>query len=101
MGLLFGLPNQLVLLAIAAGLTAMVVFGYLMWWKRRPTRGSNWAFGRPAPAGTPWQARKRIMELTPTTARATDMPPAEAHLLARLVGPCPAVAAVHRWTPWQ
>lgn len=51
MGLLFGLPNQLVLLAVAAGLAAMVIWGYVMWWKRRPTRGSNWAVGRPAPRG--------------------------------------------------
>lgn len=51
MGLLFGLPNQLVLLATAAGLAAMVIWGYVMWWKRRPTRGSAWALGRPAPRG--------------------------------------------------
>lgn len=51
MGLLFGLANQIVLLAVAAGLAAMVVWGYVMWWKRRPTRGSNWAVGRPAPRG--------------------------------------------------
>lgn len=51
MGLLFGLPNQLALLAVAAGLAAMVLWGYVMWWKRRPTRGSAWAFGRPAPGG--------------------------------------------------
>jgi uncharacterized iron-regulated membrane protein len=51
MGLLFGLPNQLVLLAVAACLAAMVVWGYVMWWKRRPTRGSAWAMGRPAPRG--------------------------------------------------
>jgi uncharacterized iron-regulated membrane protein len=51
-GLLFGLPNQLALLGVAAGLSAMVVWGYLMWWKRRPTRGSAWTFGRPAAGGT-------------------------------------------------
>jgi uncharacterized iron-regulated membrane protein len=51
MGLLFGLPNQLVLLAVAAGLAAMVIWGYVMWWKRRPVRGSNWGVGRPAPRG--------------------------------------------------
>lgn len=51
MGLLFGLPNQLMLLAVAAGLAAMVAWGYVMWWKRRPTRGSAWAMGRPAPRG--------------------------------------------------
>lgn len=49
MGMLFGLPNQLVLLAIAAGLAA--IWGYVMWWKRRPSRGSAWALGRPAPRG--------------------------------------------------
>ncbi|WP_242702191.1 PepSY domain-containing protein [Arthrobacter cavernae] len=51
MGVLFGLPNQLVLLAIAARLAAMAVWGYVMWWKRRPTRGGAWALGSPAPRG--------------------------------------------------
>ncbi|MGW6421400.1 PepSY-associated TM helix domain-containing protein [Nocardia sp. NPDC055053] len=41
MGLLFGLPNQLLLLAVALGLCAMIVLGYLMWWQRRPTRTSS------------------------------------------------------------
>ncbi|GGL88700.1 PepSY domain-containing protein [Curtobacterium sp. Csp1] len=35
MGALFGLPNQLVLLAAALGIAAMVVLGYVMWWQRR------------------------------------------------------------------
>ncbi|MEV0332292.1 PepSY-associated TM helix domain-containing protein [Nocardia sp. NPDC050717] len=48
MGLLFGLPNQLLLLAVALGLAAMIVLGYLMWWQRRPTRG-----GRRRAVGTP------------------------------------------------
>lgn len=51
MGLLFGLANQLLLLAVALGLAAMVVWGYVMWWKRRPTRGGAWAVGRAAPRG--------------------------------------------------
>lgn len=38
MGLLFGLANQLLLLAIALGLVTLGVRGYVMWWKRRPTR---------------------------------------------------------------
>ncbi|MFF2085894.1 PepSY-associated TM helix domain-containing protein [Nocardia sp. NPDC058176] len=38
MGLLFGLPNQLLLLAIMVGLITVLVLGYLMWWQRRPTR---------------------------------------------------------------
>lgn len=41
MGLLFGLPNQLLLLAVALGLCALIVLGYLMWWKRRPTRATS------------------------------------------------------------
>jgi uncharacterized iron-regulated membrane protein len=51
MGLLFGLPNQIVLLAVATGLAAMVVWGYVMWWQRSPTRGKAWTMGRPAPRG--------------------------------------------------
>ncbi|WP_432932034.1 PepSY-associated TM helix domain-containing protein [Microbispora sp. CA-135349] len=47
MGLLFGLANQIVLAAIAAGLITLIVLGYRMWWRRRPTRG----FGRPYPRG--------------------------------------------------
>ncbi|VEA66864.1 Uncharacterized iron-regulated membrane protein [Serratia plymuthica] len=38
MGILFGLANELVLVAFAAGLVAMVLMGYLMWWRGRPTR---------------------------------------------------------------
>ncbi|PPI09989.1 peptidase [Rathayibacter sp. AY1D2] len=38
MGSMFGLPNQLLLFVTAAGIATMVVLGYLMWWKRRPTR---------------------------------------------------------------
>lgn len=47
MGVLFGWPNQLLLLLIGGGLVASVVLGYRMWWKRRPTNG----FGRPTPRG--------------------------------------------------
>lgn len=36
MGALFGLANQLVLLAFAGGLVVMVVWGYVLWWRRRP-----------------------------------------------------------------
>lgn len=38
MGVLFGLANQLVLIVFATGLVVLVVMGYLMWWRRRPTR---------------------------------------------------------------
>ncbi|MEJ5067958.1 PepSY-associated TM helix domain-containing protein [Enterobacter sp. MYb186] len=36
MGVLFGLPNQLVLIAFGIALCVMIVWGYRMWWMRRP-----------------------------------------------------------------
>ncbi|KRE32033.1 peptidase [Mycobacterium sp. Soil538] len=51
MGFLFGLLNQLALLAVAVGLVTVIVRGYRMWWQRRPTRGSNLAVGRPPVRG--------------------------------------------------
>ncbi|KQO02156.1 hypothetical protein ASF21_16155 [Arthrobacter sp. Leaf234] len=41
MGVLFGLANQVVLAVIAIGLAAMIVWGYLMWIRRRPTRANT------------------------------------------------------------
>ena len=38
MGTLFGLANQIVLFALALGIASMVVWGYVMWWQRRPKR---------------------------------------------------------------
>lgn len=37
MGVLFGLANQLILVFFATGLAVMVIIGYVMWWRRRPT----------------------------------------------------------------
>lgn len=55
MGLLFGLANQLLLAAAMLALVAMVVWGYRMWWQRRPRGG---LVGRPYPRGSlrrlPW-----------------------------------------------
>lgn len=38
MGLLFGVANQVILAALALGIVCLVVWGYRMWWRRRPTR---------------------------------------------------------------
>jgi uncharacterized iron-regulated membrane protein len=46
MGLLFGLANQIALASLAIALASVVVRGYVLWWRRRPTRGSDWAMGR-------------------------------------------------------
>lgn len=51
MGLLFGVANQIVLTVLAAGLIAVVFWGYRMWWLRRPTRGEA-RVGRPPKRGT-------------------------------------------------
>ncbi|GGK67233.1 peptidase [Planomonospora parontospora subsp. parontospora] len=48
MGVLFGLPNQILLMALAAGLICMIVWGYRMWWQRRPTRGFAAPYARGA-----------------------------------------------------
>ncbi|MFF5160854.1 PepSY-associated TM helix domain-containing protein [Streptomyces sp. NPDC000348] len=49
-GNLFGLVNQIVLMALALTLILLILWGYRMWWQRG--RGS--AFGRPVPRGA-WQ----------------------------------------------
>nr|WP_233568749.1 PepSY-associated TM helix domain-containing protein [Kocuria sp. JC486] len=54
MGLLFGLVNQVVLFVVALGLAAMTVWGYLMWWRRRPGFGAGRAPVRGALRRTPW-----------------------------------------------
>lgn len=40
MGIMFGLPLQILLLCVALGIAGMVVTGYYMWFKRRPTPGA-------------------------------------------------------------
>ncbi|MGB6244223.1 MAG: PepSY domain-containing protein [Gordonia sp. (in: high G+C Gram-positive bacteria)] len=47
MGVLFGLPNQLVLLGVVGALIALIVLGYRAWWQRR--RGAS--FGAPPARG--------------------------------------------------
>ncbi|WP_406335122.1 PepSY-associated TM helix domain-containing protein [Streptomyces sp. NBC_00203] len=49
-GVLFGLVNQIALMALALSLILLIVWGYRMWW----LRGRASAFGRPIPRGT-WQ----------------------------------------------
>ncbi|MCX4585614.1 PepSY domain-containing protein [Streptomyces sp. NBC_01481] len=55
MGVLFGIVNQLVLAVIALGLTAMSIWGYRMWWQRRPTRDDRIAVLGKAPARGVWR----------------------------------------------
>ncbi|NMI01570.1 PepSY-associated TM helix domain-containing protein [Pseudonocardia acidicola] len=48
MGVLFGWVNQLVLVVFGLGLITLIVLGYRMWWRRRPTPGRG---GRAVPRG--------------------------------------------------
>lgn len=58
MGTMSGLANQLVLLVAGSAIAAMVVWGYVMWWQRRPVRDPQRRVGAPPPRGalrrTPW-----------------------------------------------
>ncbi|MDP9849821.1 PepSY-associated TM helix domain-containing protein [Streptosporangium lutulentum] len=54
MGVLFGLPNQILLMALAAGLISVIVLGYRMWWLRRPTRGFGTPYERGDLRRLPW-----------------------------------------------
>lgn len=58
MGSMFGLPNQILLFLIASAIATMVVLGYVMWWKRRPTKNPTRRMGKtPARGGVtraPW-----------------------------------------------
>ncbi|MFF3457211.1 PepSY-associated TM helix domain-containing protein [Streptomyces sp. NPDC002730] len=55
MGVLFGIVNQIVLTVIALGLTAVTIWGYRMWWQRRPTRDDRRAVLGKAPARGVWR----------------------------------------------
>ncbi|WP_415949169.1 PepSY-associated TM helix domain-containing protein [Streptomyces sp. KLOTTS4A1] len=55
MGRLFGIVNQIALAAIALGLTLVVVWGYRMWWQRRPIRDDRRAVLGKAPARGAWR----------------------------------------------
>ncbi|MEU4338007.1 PepSY domain-containing protein [Micromonospora lupini] len=50
MGLLFGLVNQILLAALTLGLLCVIVWGYRMWWQRRPTRTDRHALAGIPPA---------------------------------------------------
>jgi uncharacterized iron-regulated membrane protein len=56
MGELFGVVNQILLAALALGLLCVIVWGYRMWWQRRPTRADRRAIMGAPPVGRgAWQ----------------------------------------------
>ena len=54
MGVLFGVVNQVLLAALALGLICVIVWGYRMWWQRRPTRDGRRAVVGAPPARGAW-----------------------------------------------
>ncbi len=58
MGTMFGVANQILLFLIASGIATMVVLGYIMWWKRRPTKNPRQRMGKAPSRGalvrSPW-----------------------------------------------
>ncbi|TQJ02506.1 PepSY-associated TM helix domain-containing protein [Amycolatopsis cihanbeyliensis] len=58
MGFLFGWVNQLALLLLAGGLICLIVWGYRMWWRRRPPGGR---LGRPPPRGAWRRVPARVL----------------------------------------
>jgi uncharacterized iron-regulated membrane protein len=55
MGILFGLANQILLATLAVGLLCVIMWGYRMWWQRRPTRTDRPALVGIPPARGAWQ----------------------------------------------
>ncbi|GGZ20881.1 peptidase [Streptomyces inusitatus] len=51
MGVFLGLANQLALAVVALALILLIVWGYRMWWLRRPTKARTFTGGRPIPRG--------------------------------------------------
>ncbi|NYF12367.1 putative iron-regulated membrane protein [Pseudoclavibacter sp. JAI123] len=73
MGSLFGLANQLVLFAVAVGMAAMVVWGYVMWWQRRPRHDPSRLVGAAPPRGALRRAPRWGMLLALAVAVALGM----------------------------
>ncbi|SHN43047.1 PepSY-associated TM helix domain-containing protein [Cryptosporangium aurantiacum] len=59
MGELFGLVNQILLAALALGQLCVIVWGYRMWWQRRPTRSDRKAVLGSAPPRGGWRTLPR------------------------------------------
>ncbi|MFD8143808.1 PepSY-associated TM helix domain-containing protein [Streptomyces sp. NPDC059708] len=51
MGLTFGIANQIALAALAVAVMFLIVWGYRMWWMRRPTKDRALSVGRAHPRG--------------------------------------------------
>ncbi|GAA3388640.1 PepSY-associated TM helix domain-containing protein [Cryptosporangium minutisporangium] len=59
MGELFCVVNQILLAALALGLLSVLIWGYRMWWQRRPTRSDRRAVLGSAPPRGGWRTLPR------------------------------------------
>ena len=86
MGVLFGLPNQLLLATFGMGLCVLIIMGYRLWWQRRPAAGTG-----PNPADTllhSWRQLSlstRFLLLVCTVALAFSLPVMGISLLVLLL----------------
>ncbi|WP_018155824.1 PepSY-associated TM helix domain-containing protein [Demetria terragena] len=68
MGSLFGVVNELALMALGIALITLILLGYRMLWQRRPTRGEGLRLPRAYPRGSlrqaPWPALLGIGAIT-------------------------------------
>lgn len=70
-GVFLGLANQLTLAALALSLILLILWGYRMWWLRRPTKDRKLSVGRPMARGA-WRKvpLPALLPLVATTALA-------------------------------
>jgi uncharacterized iron-regulated membrane protein len=61
MGVLFGLINELLLIAVALGLLVVIFWGYRMWWQRRPTRAGQRRPVGTAPSRGAWRRTRPVV----------------------------------------
>ncbi len=55
MGTLFGIVNQIALALVAVGLICVILWGYRMWWQRRPPAPTGAPSSVPRPPGAAWR----------------------------------------------
>jgi uncharacterized iron-regulated membrane protein len=60
MGILFGPVNQFVLAVAAISVLCLIVWGYRMWWQRRPTRADHHRPMGTPPARGAWRDLPRV-----------------------------------------
>ena len=82
MGVLFGLPNQLLLILFGLGVCTTIVLGYRMWWRRRPAKAHANPLQTLVKAWLGLRISERIIVLTIALCLSAAMPLMGCSLLA-------------------